>query len=43
MPATGSDFSVTSDEMVLGFALAEFKLLQVISMRWGEKRREHVT
>ncbi len=28
MPATGLDFSVTSDETVLGFALAEFKLLQ---------------
>ncbi len=28
MPATGSDFSAKSDETALGFALADFALLQ---------------
>ncbi len=31
MPATGSDFSTTSDKTVLGFALAEFQLLQLLT------------
>ncbi len=31
MPATGSDFSAKSDETVLGFALAEFQLLQPLT------------
>ncbi len=31
MPATGSDFSATSDETALGFALAEFQLLQALA------------
>ncbi len=30
MPATGSDFSVKTDETALGFALAEFQLLQFV-------------
>ncbi len=31
MPATGLDFSVTSDETALGFALAEFTMLQPLN------------
>ncbi len=31
MPATGLDFSATSGEVALGFALAEFKLLQPLT------------
>ncbi len=31
MPDTGSDFSLTSNETALGFALAEFELLQLLS------------
>ncbi len=31
MPATGSDFSAKSDETALGFALAEFELLQPLT------------
>ncbi len=31
MPATGLDFSTKSEEMVLGFALAEFQLLQSLT------------
>ncbi len=31
MPASGSDFSATSDEMGLGFALTEFQLLQPLT------------
>ncbi len=31
MPATRLDFSATSDEMALGFALAEFEMLQPLT------------
>ncbi len=31
MPATGSDFSATSEETALGFALTEFELLQPLT------------
>ncbi len=31
MPTTGSDFSATSDETALGFALAEFQLFQPVT------------
>ncbi len=31
MPAAGSDFPAASDETALGFALAEFQLLQPLT------------
>ncbi len=36
MPATGLDFSTTSDKTELGFALAEFKLLQPLILLLGK-------